>query len=96
MASHPISSPADTAHLVGRLATSVSSKGEEIDLISLAAWLWRVAKQAEASPDPGEVVLTWDDAARLKRASEIVKMAADQQRRAKATAAPWRRAANEG
>jgi hypothetical protein len=82
-----------------RLATRVPRTGEDVDLISLAAWLWRLAKQAEASPDlirdPEGVVLTWQDAARLARASEIVKDAADQQRQEKAAAGPGRSAANE-
>ena len=45
--------------------------------------------------DPEGVVLTWQDAARLARASEIVKDAADQQRQEKAAAGPRRSAANE-
>ena len=52
--------------LTERLAASVPTRSEDIDLIPLAAWLWRLAKQAEASADtvadPEQVILTRQDA----------------------------------
>ena len=54
-----------------KLAGSASAEG--IDLIALAAWLRRQALQADAASAP-------DSAARLARASDIVKEAADRQR----------------
>jgi hypothetical protein len=72
---------------------------DEIDLISLAAWLHREAKQAEmaaaGAAEPYGARLSLQDAARFARASEIVKEAADRQRQERANAAPRPFAANE-
>jgi|SRR5215831_15664479 len=65
---------------------------KELNLISLAAWLHREAKQAEAAAqaaaEPDDANLSRQDAARLARASEIVKEAADRQRHEQAAAKP--------
>jgi hypothetical protein len=62
---------------------------EDIGLISLAAWLHRASKQAEAAADA-------IGAARLAQASAIVKEAADRVRQEQSTPTPRPVAANEG
>jgi hypothetical protein len=60
---------------------------DDIDLISLAAWLHRQAVQAEASADYDEEYgarATLESAARLAQAARVVKEAADGQRQERA------------
>jgi hypothetical protein len=61
---------------------------EDMSLISLAVWLHREAEAARRlaadAPEPYGERLLLDNAARLERACEIVKEAADKQRQQRA------------
>ena len=76
-----------------------ASAPEEVDLISLAAWLHRQSKEAEtavaAVPGQHGKRRIREDAARLAQASAIVKEAADRKREQRAEVAPRPVAANQ-
>ena len=72
---------------------------DDIDLISLAAWLHRQAVQAEASAESASeeygARATLQSAARFAQASKVVKEAADRQRQEQRQPAPQPAAANQ-
>ena len=70
-------------------ASSASLVAEYTSLISLAAWLHRASKEAEAAADA-------IGAARLAQASAVVKQAADRERQEQSVPAVRPIAANEG
>lgn len=70
---------------------------DDVDLIALAAWLHRQALHTEACADYDEEYAaraTLESAARLAQASQVVKEAADRQRRERVTP-PRTTAANQ-
>jgi hypothetical protein len=69
--------------------TAAVQMAEDVSLITLAAWLHRASKRAESAGDAIEAV-------RLAQASEVVKHAADRERRDQSVPAPRPLAANEG
>src|SRR5262245_42693957 len=89
------SAPRRTSSLSERLAagpaqtTAAPETADDISLIALAAWLHRASKRAESAGDAIEAV-------RLAQASEVVKHAADRERRDQSVPAPRPLAANEG
>ena len=69
--------------------TASPQMADDNGLIALAAWLYRASKRAEGA---GEGI----EAARFAQASEVVKDAADRERREQSVPAPRPLAANEG
>ena len=80
-------------------SSRIASTAEDTDLITLAAWLHRRGKQAKAAADATveehRIAYLQEDAARFAQAGDIVKELADQHRRARGTALPHPKAANQ-